>query len=258
MNLWRSGIGFRMKGAEWEPSYYGTFLLYLFPLYLLPYLKKRYIYHKKFHFFIMAVVLINIIFSFSSAAWLLSPFAFLIISYYIFRYIQEKSINIPVFLLVFVLIFIFTIGISYLMGYGQVIEKAVYKIFFPAKTMSGADRMGLMMEGLSYFFKNPAIGNAFYASGNLYTQFLGSYGLIGFILLMYMFVFIGRRTLIYNNLYKNTLLYDYSIALKASFTLMLLTMMINENLFRLNYYAVFGFILARYRLVSININNKIK
>jgi len=189
------------------------------------------------------------IFSFSSSTWLLFLPSIVIVTIFILKYIKEKTLHLStIFLIIFSLLFFTIIGF-YGTGKIKFIFDIIAKFLFPTQSSSGLTRINSINYSLKVFWDNPILGSGgFVQTGNLYSEILSQYGIIGTFIVIYIFIFLYGVNFKFNNYIKNNILVTNSIALACSFLIMLLTMLINNNLFRINYYFIFGFILANYKL----------
>lgn len=257
--MWRQGESFfRLRGADWEPSYYGTYLLIILPLFLLPFLKKVFLYNKSFHLFAMIVFFLNLILSLSSSAWLLLPFVLIINFGFILYFIREKGMSIPLILTSVMIIFSVSLGLAFLMNQTNVIEGIFNKVINPMQDGSGQNRVNNMVVALQVFWRNPIFGSGYFESGNAYTEMLALYGILGIIIFLVIMGFLFRRALCYRKFINDQRLNIYSVSLGCSILCILITMLINSTFFRIHYWIIFGFILARYQIAKGIIFEKIR
>ncbi len=250
VTLWRYGNFFRLRGVDHEPSFYGTYLLMILPLFFFPFLNKKYLYNRTFHLVSLAVIVLNLILSLSSATWMLLPITLLITFIYIFKYIREKSISIPLIILLISVGFLITVLFSFIANSYTFFENIFLKIVNPGESSSGQTRIENMLLGLRIFYENPVFGSGYYEGGNLFIEFLALYGFLGGALLLFLLAYLFKQALIYHNLLNNYALKTYSIALQCSMAIMITTMLINTNFYKNYYWVIFGFILARFNIVK--------
>ena len=123
---------------------------------------------------------------------------------------------------------------------------------------SGQNRIENMLMALEVFWKNPIFGSGYYESGNVYTEMMALYGILGIIIFLAIMGFLYYKALRYRKLIMNPRFDIYSVALGCSILCMMLTMLINSTFFRVYYWIIFGFILARNRIAKTIINKQIK
>lgn len=184
----------RIKTLEWEPLFFGGYLLTLTPLMLaLMFIPKNGVMARSLLFKLLIINLLGIVLTFSRSVWLGLIISIIILVYssrhdvfsiikklyvdlqpLIFSFVKKNTLAVCIVAYLTVFLFIFFVGMDILQSVNKLFIKPVFDAFDPSTGKFWSTKLRLLTVeiGLKAFSKHPLLGIGFenfnFYSGNIF------------------------------------------------------------------------------------------